>query len=76
MTHSKFGSGNAKFLLDEVNCAGTESSLEECQHPPWKEHNCRSYEVAGVECGADKSRQPIYSSTIVIKKTHLNFKKC
>ena len=53
--NSKFGSGNANFLLDEVNCDGTESTLEECTHPPWKEHDCRSHEVAGVTCGADKS---------------------
>ena len=30
--NSKFGSGNANFLLDEVSCDGTESTLEECAH--------------------------------------------
>ncbi|XP_065921575.1 uncharacterized protein [Magallana gigas] len=50
-----FGLGNSNFLLDEVNCTGGESSLEECNKNPWKEHDCRSYEVAGVVCYPSKA---------------------
>lgn len=49
-----FGLGNSNFLLDEVNCTGSERSLEECDKNPWKEHDCRSYEVAGVVCYPSK----------------------
>lgn len=49
-----FGLGNSNFLLDEVNCTGGESSLEECNKNPWKEHDCGSYEVAGVVCYPSK----------------------
>ncbi|XP_061168027.1 uncharacterized protein LOC133176972 [Saccostrea echinata] len=45
-----FGYGNGNFLLDEVNCNGTERTLEECDKEPWKDHDCTSYEVAGVVC--------------------------
>ena len=38
------------FLLDELSCNGTESSLEECGHDGWGNHDCFDWEVAGVEC--------------------------
>lgn len=52
--HTKYGVGNGKFLLDEVNCMGIEDSIAECKHNGWKVHDCRSFEVAGVECKAQK----------------------
>lgn len=51
---SRFGSGNANFLLDEVACKGVEESISDCPHNGWGIHNCRSFEVAGVECKANK----------------------
>ena len=54
---SEFGSGNGNFLLDEVNCIGNETSLEECQHEPWRKHDCRTYEAAGVVCKVAKGEK-------------------
>ncbi|XP_069125491.1 LOW QUALITY PROTEIN: uncharacterized protein [Argopecten irradians] len=51
---SEFGSGNGNFLLDDVGCVGNETSIEDCPKPRWKEHNCKQYEVAGVECNSGK----------------------
>ncbi|XP_071446908.1 uncharacterized protein [Hetaerina americana] len=52
--HSGFGSGVIKgpplFLMDDVECIGTESSLSECRFPGWGDHNCGPEEVAGVVC--------------------------
>ena len=42
--------GGGQFLLDDVHCNGSESSLLDCQHSPLFEHNCISSEVAGVSC--------------------------
>ena len=42
------------FMLDQVNCVGNETDLTQCEHDPWKHHNCRSYEIAGVECQMNK----------------------
>ncbi|XP_071128570.1 scavenger receptor cysteine-rich domain-containing protein DMBT1-like isoform X5 [Mytilus edulis] len=57
-TRSKFGSGNGKFLLDEVNCFGNETSLLSCDSNPWKDHDCKDYEVAGVQCQQSKGCNP------------------
>ena len=54
MGFSSFGSGNAKFLLDEVACKGVEETIANCSHSGWGVHNCRSFEVAGVSCKAKK----------------------
>lgn len=55
-TRSKFGNGNGKFLLDEVNCFGNETSLLSCDSNPWKDHDCKDYEVAGVQCQQSKGQ--------------------
>jgi len=39
-----------KFVLDDVNCTGSEDNLAQCQHKPWGTNNCVQTEVAGVEC--------------------------
>ncbi len=38
------------FLLDEVDCAGTEDTLLECNYPQRGLHDCTSWEYAGVKC--------------------------
>ncbi|KAH3849574.1 hypothetical protein DPMN_091977 [Dreissena polymorpha] len=50
---STFGSANEKYVLDEVNCIGTEMSIEQCAHRAWKLHDCKPYESASVVCGSD-----------------------
>ncbi|NXC51346.1 DMBT1 protein, partial [Penelope pileata] len=45
-----FGQGSDPIWLDNVHCAGTESTLEECTLKDWGEHNCGHSEDAGVVC--------------------------
>ena len=46
-----FSNGSGSILLDELRCAGSESSLLECGHDPVGVHDCSHSEDAGVRCG-------------------------
>uniref|UniRef100_A0A1X7UUM2 SRCR domain-containing protein n=1 Tax=Amphimedon queenslandica TaxID=400682 RepID=A0A1X7UUM2_AMPQE len=45
-----FGAGTGKIFLDDVRCAGNESSLLECMHNPIGSHNCDHSKDVGVSC--------------------------
>lgn len=47
----EYGGGRDPILLDDVECEGSESRLEDCAHRTWGEHNCGHSEDAGVTCG-------------------------
>ena len=50
MAHRRayFGEGQGLIGMDDVECAGFESTLTDCTHT--RNHNCRHYEDAGVTC--------------------------
>ncbi|XP_066266317.1 deleted in malignant brain tumors 1 protein-like [Branchiostoma lanceolatum] len=41
--------------MDNLNCSGSESSLQYCSHSGWGSHNCRHGEDIGVVCGPQAS---------------------
>jgi len=47
---SRYGEGTGDILLDDVNCMGNETSLGDCQHAGWGEHNCAHHEDVSVMC--------------------------
>ena len=52
LVHSgnSFGEGTGEILLDDVNCLGNETSLADCQHGGWGEHNCAHHEDVSIKC--------------------------
>ena len=47
---ARFGRGSGTIWMDNVACRGWESSLAQCGHQGWGNHNCSHYEDAGVLC--------------------------
>ncbi|XP_078579964.1 neurotrypsin-like isoform X3 [Branchiostoma floridae x Branchiostoma japonicum] len=54
-TGSYFGRGEGVIQLDNVDCVGTETSLDMCPHPAWQAHDCSHKEDAGVICDFDET---------------------
>ena len=47
---ARFGEGIDPILLDNVQCVGTEASLNDCSKNDIGDHNCGHHEDAGVVC--------------------------
>ncbi|XP_068698547.1 deleted in malignant brain tumors 1 protein-like [Montipora foliosa] len=47
---ARFGLGSGSIWLDNVNCKGSESSIRNCPHAGWDNHNCGHYQDASVVC--------------------------
>ncbi|KAK0050872.1 deleted in malignant brain tumors 1 protein [Biomphalaria pfeifferi] len=51
---------NASIYLDNVQCTGTEATLQDCQHATWYQSDCKKDEdeLAGVQCVAATYQPP------------------
>lgn len=48
--YAAYGVGQGNILLDDVNCIGTETSLAQCPHAGYYNHNCNHFEDVGIIC--------------------------
>ena len=46
-----YGKGTGQIWLDDLQCSGSEMSLENCAHSGWGDHNCDHYEDVSITCG-------------------------
>ena len=54
---TKFGSRTGLNWLDELNCRGNETSINECAHRSIGRHDCGHHEDIGVVCTRSKLLQ-------------------
>ena len=47
---NEFGSGTGTIWMDQVECNGYETSLDQCPRNDWGVEDCSHYEDAGVIC--------------------------
>ncbi|PFX27283.1 Low-density lipoprotein receptor-related protein 6 [Stylophora pistillata] len=59
---SAYDVGSGQIWLDEVNCLGNESSIYDCPHGGWGNHDCSHLQDAGVICQTNESALPSYDS--------------
>ena len=65
---SEFGSRIGQIWLDEVQCGGDESSISECVHRGWGDHDCSHYSTAGVVCRPrSKAMRLLQSRPFIVK---------
>ena len=48
-----YGQGTGTIVLDNLQCAGTETRLVDCTHNGLTIHNCNHFEDAGVSCESE-----------------------
>jgi len=48
--NNRQSAGSQVIWLDDVQCNGTETSIADCQHSGWGDHNCRHGEDVSVSC--------------------------
>ncbi|XP_023932810.1 deleted in malignant brain tumors 1 protein [Lingula anatina] len=49
-SNAEHGQGSGGIHMDNVNCDGSEASIEDCGHNGWRSHNCGHHEDASVRC--------------------------
>ena len=55
-TYSQPLNKHGNVWMNNVHCAGNETSLFFCRHDGWKRHYCHSRQLAGVKCKTPKGK--------------------
>ena len=56
--HNTYGPGSGPIWLDNVHCTGSETSIANCQHNFWQDHNCNHTQDVAIVCNDDRLPTP------------------
>ncbi|XP_072013340.1 scavenger receptor cysteine-rich domain-containing protein DMBT1-like [Amphiura filiformis] len=59
VTENIYGTGSGPIWLDDIQCAGNETTLSACSHAGWSVNNCGHLEDVGLICRDGTSTTPI-----------------
>lgn len=48
---NRYGAGTGQIWLDDVNCTGTETGIQQCAHRPWGTYDCSHTDDVSISCG-------------------------
>jgi len=46
----KYGAGTGQIWLDDLQCVGSETDIDNCRHGAWGLHNCGHNEDVSIAC--------------------------
>ena len=58
MIDNTFGPGEGTIWMDNVNCSGSESSLDDCSHNGWGSHDCDHSNDVSIDCSPPTTVPP------------------
>jgi len=69
-----FGPGEGPIWMDNVNCSGSESSLDDCSHNGWGSHDCDHSNDVSIDCSPPTTTVPPFTGRPYYTFTELKCK--